>query len=357
MHDKLKAIDFFCGTGGMTCGFIEAGIEVLAGIDYQKGFKDTYEKNNSGAKYLCKDLFQYTPEELEDTLGIGKNDKNLVFIACSPCQYRTNMYTDKSGKSSVSKDLLNEFNRFVRYFNPGYIVLENVPGFLKNKTESPLGIFKADLLKNNYLYDEDVLNAKYFGVPQNRRRYILIAAKNKKLSLPKPNKEELVLVEDVIGDEKRFPPISAGDKKYWRTPQHYAAPMSELNMKRIKNTSHNGGNRLEWKDNSDLQLSCYIGKDNQYTDYYGRMFWKKHSPTITTKFIRTSNGRYGHPVQNRALSLREGAALQTFPDNYKFYSDSIGEIAMMIGNAVPPQFAKVIGESLIDSDNTEVVKF
>lgn len=342
---KLEAIDFFCGAGGVTCGFKQAGIDVLGGIDIDKTCRETYEKNN-GAKFLCVDISKLNVKILLKYFNIKIQQDNLIFVGCSPCQYFSNIKTDKQ-KASKGRLLLADFQGFIEYYRPGYVFIENVPGFEKKKG-SPLGKFKTFLLKRGYRCDDASLNAKYFGVPQNRRRYILLASRIvDSVSLPQPDKRNVKTVREDIGDYSIFSPLKAGgtDKTNFI---HSAARLSDLNLKRIRQTPKDGGDRRSWKDNQELQLSCYINHQGHY-DVYGRMHWDKPAPAITTRFPSYSNGRYGHPEQDRAISLREGATLQSFPSNYFFYSDSQGTIAKMIGNAVPPELARRIGESIISS--------
>lgn len=338
----MKAVDFFCSAGGVTCGFKQAGIEVLGGIDIDPECKITYEKNNN-ATFLCADVSNLEKEKVAETFGISNNQDDLIFVGCSPCQYYSNIKTDKT-RSEKTRLLLADFQEFVEYYRPGYVFVENVPG-LDTKPESPLGKFKNFLNNNGYVFDEAVVNAKYFGVPQSRRRYILIATRiHKTIKLPNENRKDLKTVKQAIGDYNKFPKIEHGTVD--QSPfMHSTAKLSDLNMSRMLATDQDGGGRLGWKDPS-LQPDCY--KDHRgHTDVYGRMYWDKPAPAITTRFISYSNGRYGHPEQDRAISLREGATLQSFPENYVFYSESQGAIAKMIGNAVPPLLAKAIAEVLI----------
>jgi len=340
----IQAVDFFCSAGGVTCGFRQAGINVLGGIDIDPNCKQTYELNNK-AKFLCADVSNIQKFELETFFSIRKNQDNLIFVGCSPCQYYSNMSTDKS-KSKKTRLLLADFQEFVDYYRPGYIFIENVPG-LDTKRGSPIGKFKKFLKSNGYSFKDGIVNAKHFGVPQNRRRYILLATRlSKDIMFPKGDKKTILTVKDAIGDMTVFPLIDAGyiDKSIFI---HTAADLEEINLKRIRATPHNGGDRRSWKNNPDLQVNCYKNHDGHY-DVYGRMHWSKPSPTITTRFNSLSNGRYGHPNQDRAVSLREGATLQTFPLDYIFHSDSQGTIAKMIGNAVPPLLAKKIAESFFN---------
>ena len=336
----LQAVDFFCSAGGVTCGFKQAGINVIGGIDIDPLCQLTYEKNNN-AKYLCADTAGLSKPMLKKKFNITKNQDNLIFVGCSPCQYFSNIKTDKS-KSEKTRLLLHDFQEFVDFYRPGYIFVENVPG-LDNNPQSPLGKFKDFLVHNGYVYDEGIINAKYYGVPQNRRRYVLIASRTvKEIKLPIEDKTNIHSVKDAIGDYKKYYPIKAGEKDL--SPFiHTAANLSKLNKDRLAEVPLNGGSRVAWKDT--MQLNCYKTHKG-HTDVYGRMSWDKPSPTITTRFCSISNGRYGHPEQLRAISLREGATLQSFPEDYIFHSKSQGTIAKMIGNAVPPLLAKVIAETI-----------
>lgn len=350
-NNKLKAVDFFCGAGGVTRGFKDAGINVLAGIDIDDACEKTYQNNNDGAIFLNKDIATYSPEELQNELGIKPNDDNLIFVGCSPCQYYTYLNTSKQ-KSEKSKMLLEEFQRFVAFFQPGYIFIENVPG-LEKKAESPLKRFKEYLKANGYSFSDKVINAKYFGVPQNRRRYVMIASRINKVEIPEPNKKRpLVTVKDAIGNTAIYKPVPAGNKDNTDF-LHSTANIKDINLKRLENTSKDGGSRTEWAHIEDLQLNCYKTHAG-HTDGYGRMAWNKVSPTITTKFNSISNGRYGHPEQNRAISLREGATLQSFPVEYKFYASNMGNIARMIGNAVPPNLACSIANAIKSNHNGQI---
>jgi DNA (cytosine-5)-methyltransferase 1 len=343
INHRLRAVDFFCGAGGVSCGFRDAGIEIIGGIDINPSFKETYEKNNN-APFFARDVSNMKVRELMELTAITKKDDNLIFVGCSPCQYYSNLKSDKS-KSQESRLLLDDFKKFVTFYKPGFVFIENVPG-LETKEGSPLDNFKRSLKNQGYKFNDDVVNAKYFEVPQNRRRYVLIASRlNKKVDLPIQNKENAIpTVAEAIGDYSVFPVVSSGNRDE-SDFQHSVAELSNQNLLRAKLTPKNGGSRMSWSENSDVQLNCY--KEHKgHTDVYGRLHWDKPSPTITTRFIHTSTGRYTHPDQDRGLSLREGATLQSFPLDYKFYSTTQGAIATMIGNAVPPKLAKAIGETI-----------
>lgn len=349
-HNKnnFKSIDFFCGSGGMTYGMSQAGIDVLAGIDIDPNCRETYEINNPNSKFIEKDIHELSEEEVVELTGIKKNDDSLMFICCSPCQYWTHINTDRE-KSLKSKDLLKEFQRFVSWFKPGYLVIENVPGLLKNKKEKILSEFLVFLESESYVYDHKIVNANHYGVPQHRKRYLLIATRvSDNIRIPDGNSDGNLIVRKYIGVNNGFPTVQDGheDKTEF---MHATASLSEKNKKRIRKTPKNGGTRMSWKDDPELQINAYRGKDSIFKDVYGRMFWDKPAPTITTRFNSLSNGRFGHPEEHRAISLREGATLQTFPKNYIFKCSNQASIARLIGNAVPPELAKQIGLIIIGS--------
>jgi len=343
----FKAVDFFCSGGGMTSGFRKAGVKVIGGIDIDLECKETYTTNHPDSKFIHADIQKLSFATLEKELKVKRNDKKMIFIGCSPCQYWSKIQTDKT-KSHETKNLLKDFQRFVDYFKPGYIVIENVPGILNRLDESPLQEFLDFLVEETYHYKYKVINASHFGVPQTRRRFLLIASRvTDKIELPVADtKKKLPTVRKFIGDRKKFKPVPAKHKDETNF-LHTTAGLSNNNLKRLLVTPHNGGTRKAWKD-TDLQIPAYIGKDNSFQDIYGRMFWDKPGPTITTKFYSITNGRFAHPEQNRAISLREGATLQTFDIDYKFISTSIASTARLIGNAVPPQLSKRIATSIIN---------
>lgn len=340
---SFKAIDFFCGGGGMTCGLRQAGIDVIAGVDFDKNAKETYEFNNPGSKFIDKDIKNLWSNYFERNFGVKKNDDRLIMVGCSPCQYYSIIHTDHS-KAEMSRGLLINFARFIEYYRPGYVLVENVPGIATNK-ETVLYRFldKLDSLGYKNIV-KDVVDMSQYGVPQSRRRFSLIATRLEGVKVSLPQKSDKVLtVANVLGERNGFPKINAGHKDATDF-QHTVAGLNEVSLKRMSLTPHNGGNRLSWADQPELQLRCYIGKDDIFKDNYGRMWWDRPSPTITTKFFNISNGRFAHPEEDRAISIREGATLQTFPKNFVFKTNSIANAARIIGNAVPCEYAKKLGQ-------------
>lgn len=341
---NLKAIDFFCGIGGMSYGLKQAGIDILGGIDIDSTCMETYEKNIFGSIFINRDIKDLKTGELATIFDIKRNDKDAIFIGCSPCQYWTKMNTIKD-KSESTKNLLFQFYRFIEYYLPGYILIENVPGILKRKEESQLDVFLKAIDELDYLTDYDILDFSQYGVPQSRIRFVLIASRHKEIKLPK-SKEEITSLRSVLGRNNGFQPVESGHTDTSEF-NHTVAALTDRNIRRLQKTPHDGGNRYAWKDDPELQINAYKNKDNCFRDVYGRMYWDKPAPTITTRFISISNGRFAHPEENRGLSLREGAALQTFPTDFVFYGKTMNEIARHIGNAVPPKMSKILGEVFI----------
>ncbi|MBC6995534.1 DNA cytosine methyltransferase [Neolewinella lacunae] len=345
---NLVAIDFFCGGGGMTYGLRNAGIDVLAGIDFDESCRQTYTANNPLSKFINIDVSKMQPKDLQKHVKIRRRQRNLILVGCTPCQFWTLLNTNKS-KSEKSKNLLDDFGQFVEYYLPGYILLENVPGIL-NRKDSPLSVFLTLLDRMKYKYDFKVINAKNYSIPQSRKRFILIASRTKKITVKKSDGKGIVTVRSAIGGQNIFKNISSGSVDL--SPKAISClNLSEKNIERLKLTPKDGGNRMAWKDDDELQINAYRGKDNYFRDVYGRMFWDKPSPTITTKFLSISNGRFAHPEENRGLTVREGAILQTFPQTYKFDSGSLALSAKIIGNAVPPKLATFFGNYIKEVHN------
>lgn len=360
---SLRAVDFFCGAGGMTHGLLSAGVDVLAGVDNHLPCKTTYEHQDNNrrpsgevARFIHADISELNPADLATEVGIQEEDDSLVFAGCSPCQFWTKLNTSRE-RSATSKALLEHFRRFVDALRPGYIVVENVPGLYKKGASSGLAKFLEFLNRAGYAYDHDTVTVCFYGVPQKRARYLLVATRvcrsgaKPAISLPQPDKAKGLFPEGMklkhhIGKRNGFKSIKAGVRSE-EPPLHWAAKLSDRNLQRIRMTPRSGGSRAAWREDPELQIEAYRGKDDIFRDVYGRMSWEEPAPTITTRFNSLSNGRFGHPSEHRAISLREGATLQTFPLTY-FFPPNFPEAARQIGNAVPPELARRIGCRLIE---------
>jgi DNA (cytosine-5)-methyltransferase 1 len=345
----MRAIDYFCGAGGLTRGLLDAGVRVIAGLDLDARCKDTFERNNRGVKFHRADISKIDPTTIWRILGTRRTS-DLLFAGCAPCQpFSQHRQRPKRDDDDVQEfrrqsKLLGAFAQLVVKMRPGQVLIENVPGLTRVPGFSTYRRFVRTLKQSGYEIAEGVLDAKQFGVPQTRRRFVLIGIRKGKATLPKPqfgpDLKDYISVEETIA---HYPPIKAGERHLF-IPNHEAAAISELNLRRISCTPHNGGDRRAWA--RELVLDCHRGSHSGHTDAYGRMAWNKPAPTLTGRCNSISNGRYGHPCQDRALSLREAASLQTFTDNYVFYGTQ-QHIARQIGNAVPVMFGRCLGHHIL----------
>jgi DNA (cytosine-5)-methyltransferase 1 len=336
---KIIAADLFCGVGGLTRGLKDAGINVCLGVDVDPACAYPYTANND-TEFLLKSVEDLSAMELSSHFGEGGI---RLLAGCAPCQ-TFSTYNRKANDSDDRWWLLSHFSRLVRELLPELVTMENVPGLEKQTVFTD---FVENLEQLGYKVWHDVVNCAAYGVPQQRTRLVLLASKlggDIKLMTPTEFGAELKTVEDVIRD---LPSIDAGMADP-DDPLHQCSTLSELNLRRIR-ASKPGGTWRDWP--LDIVADChkkFSGKT--YPSVYGRMKWHEPSPTMTTQFFGFGNGRFGHPEQDRAISLREGAILQSFPRNYKFVAP--GErvarksIGRLIGNAVPVKLGEVIGKSI-----------
>lgn len=345
----FRAIDFFCGAGGMSYGLQKAGLQILAGIDVDEKCRRTYEANVKGAEFLAEDVSSLGASTLMTHLSIQPYDDDLLLVGCSPCQYWSKVNTDKT-KSRQSAFLLDEFSRFVSELRPGWVVIENVPGIV-NKKGTVLPSFLRMLRSIDYQVAHGLLDLSLYGVPQTRHRFLLVATRLAiEPTLPTSTKSTVRSVRDCLGNDNGFDTVPAGhqDNSWF---MHTVSALSEINLLRIRRTPKDGGDRKAWSDDPNLKVAAYEGcASNQFADVYSRMAWDRPAPTITTRFNSFSNGRFGHPEEDRAISLREGATLQTFPKTFRFFGPTQC-VAKQIGNAVPPAFAKLLGRYLVKQHN------
>jgi DNA (cytosine-5)-methyltransferase 1 len=339
----LDFFDFFSGCGGTSRGMQEAGIAIRFGLDVDPDAKRTYEANFPKATFVCRDIRDVSTEDVAAYIK-RRHGRPLVFGACAPCQ-PFSRHNSVSDKADERRDLLGEFDRFVKTYLPEYIFLENVPGLQSvEKRKGPYTQFKALLHELDYFFDQKVVMAYHYGVPQSRRRLILLGSRIAPISLPTrthglgTDHPDLPTVREWIS---HLPPIKAGEA-HRDIANHRAANLSPMNLMRITATPQ-GGNRTDWP--KGLGLPCHQTHSG-HTDVYGRMPLDAPSAALTTRCISLSNGRFGHPIQDRAISVREAACIQTFPMDFRFYGN-LASMARQIGNAVPVAMAKIFGQSII----------
>ena len=383
---KFIAVDFFCGAGGTSRGLIEAGGHVLAGIDKEGETKETFEHNNvnpngSHALFIQKDIFAKDDEypdgqrhEIIEQLSDLISDAStkfpglpLLFSICAPCQpftgvTRIDLSDERSEARVRDRGLLSQSLAYIDKFKPQILFCENVAGIQAEKFGGVWQHFMADIEERGFILGSDIVDTVNYGIPQSRKRSIMIAIhkdflnlqaaadiiSNDRLVLPKEDKEAgRPTVKETLS---KFPPLTAGEC-HPTIPNHQTSKVQPINIERLKLAQPGGKNDVY--DNTPFALNCHLKirekakadpkarSASGFSDMYTRLSPDRHAPTITTKCISFSNGRYGHydPEQLRALSVREAAALQSFPDDYEFIGKSITHTARMVGNAVPPKLA------------------
>lgn len=338
---KVEAIDLFCGVGGLTSGLLTAGVHVVAGIDVDSACSFPFEANHVGARFIEQDVTSVTGEQLN---AIWSPGVLRLLAGCAPCQPFSS-YTKGKGESHAKWGMLEQFARLVKESKPDLVTMENVPGLQR---QEPFQYFLKTLKRCGFHVAYGVLNSAEYGVPQQRKRLVLLASKHGPVTLPAPThpgKNHWVTVRKAIGD---LPKLQHG-----RTNKddaiHRAASLSPLNLKRIR-ASKPGGTWRDWPQ--ELVATCHTKESGKHSGgVYGRMTWDAPAPTMTTLCNGFGNGRFGHPDQNRAISLREAAIFQSFPQNYIFTKPgevvSAKTVARLIGNAVPPKLAEAVGRQLL----------
>ena len=340
--EDCTVVDVFSGAGGLTHGFLLEGFHVVAGIDADPACKYPFEHNNPGASFVQKRIEEVDPR---DVLALYPAGHIKVLVGCAPCQPFSSY--NRSRGERKDWDLLYEFARLIEHVQPEIVSMENVPRLATYKGGLVYEDFVKSLERNGYtvsVYPR--VYAPDYGVPQHRTRLILFASKWGRIRMLRRARspENYATVRHAIG---HLPPIKAGEA-HPDDPIHRASRLSELNLRRIR-ASVPGGTWLDWPE--DLRASCHVKTTGKwYKSVYGRMRWDEPAPTITTQCYGYGNGRFGHPEQDRAISLREAALLQTFPPYYEFVPPGepvkIAVVSRLIGNAVPVLLARAIAKSI-----------
>lgn len=326
----IYAVDLFCGIGGLTHGLRLAGVDVRAGFDVDGTCRYAFEANNDGVEFACRDVRDLAFDDLASYFEGGAAS---ALVGCAPCQ-PFSAHNRRHSRSDADCSLVGEFERLVREGTPDFVSMENVPGLAKH---AAFRSFVESLQALDYHVSHEVVPCHRFDIPQRRRRLVLLASRHGPLSLSE-SAANPPTVHDCIGD---LPAIRDGSVSR-EDPAHVAMPLSPTNRARIAH-SKPGGTWKDWPE--DLVSPCH--RKAHYPAPYGRMRWDDLAPTITTQFCYYSTGRFGHPEQNRAISVREGAILQTFPDDYALQDVDnplrVRDLARQIGNAVPVKLALAIG--------------
>lgn len=391
---KFLAVDFFCGAGGTTRGLIDAGGYVIAGVDKDERCRRTYVANN-GNEYLDRDYVRFLSRDVFprsndhptgerrllykelDVLIEEYREKAprafLLFAICAPCQpftglARAPMSKERLARREQDKGLLRAACAYVSRYRPEVILSENVAGISADRYGGVWDDFRGRLDRLGYATGTNVVCTSNFGIPQYRKRSILVAVRRDRLNkrycadlhgceVQVPVKDTEANMMSVFKAINHLPPLEAGARTS-TIPNHVTRGMSELNRKRLSYAKPGETNAyLLTTPEGDLSLPCHERvnarlKDRCFGDVYTRMHPDRPSPTITTKCHSVTNGRFGHydTAQTRGISLREAAALQTFPDDYVFHPlHQVEPVARMIGNAVPPKLARFYAEYLTEA--------
>jgi DNA (cytosine-5)-methyltransferase 1 len=335
--DKWTVVDMFCGVGGLAHGFVKEGFHLAAGIDIDESCQYAFEHNNA-ARFICRDVQSLAPSELSALLG---GSRRRILVGCAPCQ-PFSKYT--SAQTEDRKwHLLRSFLRLIVKVLPEVVSMENVAELQKHVIFHD---FVEALEEHGYEVTESIVETWRYGVPQTRKRLVLLGSRLGRICLPPPTHSETRqrTVRRVIGSLEK---ISAGEMSPG-DPLHRARALSALNLKRIRNTPE-GGDWRNWP--ASLRLACHKrASGKRYEAIYGRMSWSRLAPTLTTHCCGIGNGRFGHPEQDRGISLREAALLQTFPKYYELYDPatpiSSKRLSKHIGNAVPVRLGRIIARAI-----------
>ncbi|MHA0328836.1 DNA cytosine methyltransferase [Sphingomonas melonis] len=340
----ISAVDLFCGVGGLTHGLSQANIDVRLGVDIDPASRHPFEQNNS-AEFLLADVSTLNAE----TISKSFSPNTVTLLAgCAPCQ-PFSTYSQKAKRAGrVRQDrggrddwkLVERFGELIEEVQPDLVTMENVPPLLR------AAVYKRLLQSlKGYWVDAQVVDCQTIGLPQTRKRLVLVASKLGPIRLPQFDYAR----QSVSATIAELPPLKAGESDP-TDRMHRSSALSDINLKRIR-ASVPGGTWRDWP--AELKAACHVRDTGAtYPAVYGRMEWNKPSPTITTQCFGFGNGRFGHPDQDRAISLREAAMLQGFPRNYSFLPDnqpvSFATLGRLIGNAVPVTLGKAIGEVLME---------
>lgn len=336
-RNEFNAIDIYSGSGAVTTGLKAGGIRVVAAVDNDPVACNTYRLNHPEVHLSESDIRIINPQNLRMTIGLdGHID---LLIVCAPCQPFSSQNRKRSADDDRA-DLVLESLKFIKEFSPTLVFFENVPGIA---ISGPLVTLRDRLAEIGYVLGEPrTLNAAEYGVPQRRERCIMVASRDAKriaLFYETISVQPTVTVRQTIEGLRR---IRSGERDP-DDPLHFARCHKPIVLRRLQHIPKDGGSRLALPP--ELELECHKGRKNDFPDVYGRMKWDDVAPTLTTGCTDVTKGRFAHPLEDRAITLREAALLQSFPPDYRFAGNS-GQIARQIGNAVPVNMIRTLVPSL-----------
>lgn len=341
----IKVVDLYCGIGGLSHGLVLEGLDVVAGVDNDKTCKYGFEKNNGG-KFIHKDIARFTAKELRK---LFRGALVRVLVGCAPCQPYSSLSRRKLSKKESRRHWypLYRFLTLVKRVKPEIVSMENVPDLSDARKYPVFDEFTRTLEALGYKVSFKKVDASRYGVSQKRRRLVVLASRLGPISLIAETHadEDVPTVKEAIG---KLPRLTDG-KIHPTDLLHRSSKLSETNKQRIAATPKDGGSATSWP--SHLIPKCYRKRSGRsyMVTVYGRMRWNDPAPTMTTQFMTLGTGRFGHPTQNRAISLREAAIFQSFPSYYEFAPGNdvtVKHAAKHIGNAVPVLLGRAIGKSI-----------
>lgn len=346
---SFNSIDLFSGGGGLSEGMRQAGFNINAAVEIDPVAAETFRLNHKNAVVVERDIQYVSSAELLKQCGISKGQLDLL-AGCPPCQGFSSL-TYKYKRDDKRNSLIKEVSRLVKDLAPKAVMIENVPGLMK-KGYVYLSEFIKELEEAGYIVNYDVLQVADYGVPQERRRFVLLAGLGFEIKIPKPthsrnSQHDLpkwkTIKEALSGLGK---PVPLSQCQSYGGPRslnwHVTRSLSDINIERLKYIKP-GGPRYDIPDH--LRPKCHQGKNSGFVNVYGRMSWDRPSPTITGGCTILSKGRFGHPTELRTISVREAARLQTFPDSFNFATDFIEHACKIIGNALPCEFARIMSQA------------
>ncbi len=342
----IACVDLFCGLGGLTHGLVKGGVRVVAGIDVDRHCQFPYEENNPGTVFVESDIRAVSAELIRSLWG---NARYTLLAGCAPCQpFSTYSRKGRKLRKDSKWNLLTDFARLVTETTPDFITMENVPQLVDHHIFTKF----LNALQAYHVWWK-VVDCGQYGVPQTRKRLVLLASRHGKVALPAPRSSTAVTIRTVRNAISHLAPLEAGQSDR-RDGLHKACRLSSLNLRRIR-ASKPGGTWRDW--DPALISPCHKKRSGDtYPSVYGRMEWDALAPTITTQCFGYGNGRFGHPEQDRAITLREAALLQTFPESYCFLKSGeplrFSVLGRLIGNAVPVQMGKLVARSLVGTIST-----
>lgn len=333
-NNKPVAVDLFAGCGGLTEGLVRAGFHVAAAVEMDPLAVDVYKMNHPDVAVWQNDIRHLNPGQLLEWLHLSAGQIDLL-AGCPPCQGFSTLRTLNGSKEidDPRNDLLQDFQRFVEVLQPRTVMMENVPRLARDER---FILFRDKLETLGYVGKYKILNAADYGVPQRRRRLIYLAGHGVEVPFAEKSRE-FMKVKDVLSG---LPTAGDSGDPVHDIPERRSPKVTQI----IRHIPKDGGSRIDLPE--ELQLQCHKRCDG-FKDVYGRMAWNDVAPTITSGCCNPSKGRFLHPIEDRAITLREAALLQGFPAKYKFVPKiGRGALAAMVGNALPPPFIAAHGRSV-----------